>query len=174
MSYVPSHASSGGALAQPNALVFIPMTQSTTQTATVGTAVNLSAAVTKFGLWSVTITNNKVTLPSGYHYLIEAVIVPYYTGSATNSDYIEFQIYDETNTAYVGTKALIHRSTGEDSSLTSRDEKCRYFVDCSSTGIDISVKLTAKTAAWNRLNYITDNFTEYSGIGRIIIWRLES
>ena len=172
MSYVPSHT--GGALAQPNSLVFIPMTQSTSQAATVGTPVNLSAAVTKFGAWSVTIASDKVTLPSGYHYLIEAVIVPYYTGSASNTDFIEFQIYDETNLTHVGTKAMIHRSTGEDGGLTSRDEKCRYFADCSSSSIDISVKLTAATAAWNRLNYSTNSFTKYSGSGRIIIWRLES
>lgn len=174
MSYVPSHVNLGGALAQPDSLVFIPMTQSTTQAATVGTAVNLSAAVTKYGTWSAAITSDKVTLPSGYHYLIEAVIVPYYTGSAANTDYVEFQIYDETNTVHVGTKAIIHRSIGEDGGLTSRDEKCRYFVDCSSSSIEISVKLTAKTAAWDRLNYVYDSFTSYSGTGRIIIWRLQS
>lgn len=173
MSYVPSHA--GGLLAQPESLVFIPMTESTTQAPSVNTKINLNAAQLQYGTWSASISNDVITLPSGYYYLIESSVQAYYTGSAGVSDYYEHRIYDETNTQYVGTTARIMRATGEDTQLESRDEKARYYVDCSSASLDISIKTTALTAPFDRINY-TDTapyyWTWHSGSGRVIIWRL--
>ena len=170
MSYVPSH--DGGLLAQPESLVFIPMTQSTTQVPSVGTKINLDAAQTQFGSWSVSITSDVVTLPSGYYYLIESSVQAYYTGSAGNSDYYKHQIYDETGSAYVGTPGRNTRGRGEDTQLETRDEKARYFVDCSSSSLDISFKTTDKSAAFDRINYTDSYWTLWTGSGRVIIWRL--
>ena len=171
MSYVPSHA--GGLLGQPESLVFIPMTQSTSQAPVVDTAINLDAAQVQFGSWSVSITSDIITLPSGYYYFVEACAQAYYTSSASGSDYLTTQIYDETNTQYIGVKGTCWRSSGEDTQLESRDEKCRAFIDCTSSGITVSIKTQAKTSNMNRVNYSADIFTNTSGSGRVIIWRLD-
>ena len=176
MSYVPSHA--GGLLAQPESLVFIPMTQGTSQIPSVNTKIQLDAAQTQFGTWSVSITNDVITLPSGYFYLIESSVQALYTTSAVASDYYKHQIYDETNGAYVGTEAKLMKAAGEDSALDTKDEKARYYVDCSSISLDISIKTTDKSAAFDRINYTVGVdgpgylWTWHTGSGRVIIWRL--
>jgi hypothetical protein len=171
MSYVPSH--DGGLLAQPESLVFIPMTQSSTQAPAVNTAINLDAAQTQFGAWSVSITSDIITLPSPYFYLIESSVQAYYTGSAGTSDYYEHQVYDETNSNYVGSIARIQRSEGEDTQLESRDEKARYYVNVSSGSLNISIKTKSFTSNFNRINYNGDaTWTNNTGSGRVIIWRL--
>lgn len=170
MSYVPSHE--GGLLAQPESLVFIPMTQSTTQAPSVNTAVNLDAGQTQFGGWSVSISSDIITLPSGYFYLIESTVQVHYTVSGTVSDYYEHQIYDETNSTYVGSVARIQRSLGEDTQLESRDEKARYYVYCSSGSLQVSIKSKAFTPNFNRINYDDSSWTNNTGSGRVIIWRL--
>ena len=170
MSYVPSH--DGGLLAQPESLVFIPMTQTTTQAPVVDTAINLDSAQTQFGSWSVSISSDIITLPSGYFYLIESSVQVHYTGSGTTSDYYEHQIYDETNSNYVGTIARIQRSLGEDTQLESRDEKARYYVDCSSASLNISIKSKSFTSNFDRINYTDSSWTNNTGSGRVIIWRL--
>lgn len=161
-------------LAVPNDLVFIQHTQGTTQTLTVGNKVQLNTATTKYGTWSPTITSDVITLPSGYFYYIESSAQFYYEsgGSHGSNMYTTQQHYDETNTQYVGVAGTCFSSQGEDLQLFSRDEKAKTFIDCTSTGIDISLKITANLTH-NYVNYTSGHYL-YSGLGRTIIWRLNS
>ena len=175
MSYVPSHQ--GGFLAQPESLVFIPMTQSSTQAPVVDTAINLDAAQVQFGSWTVTISSDIITLPIGFYYLVESCTQCHYTAASdptTGAAYHTSQIYDETNSNYIGTKGSVWRGSGEDTyPLFSRDEKCRAFLNCTGGARTISVKTQEFDTKIDRLNYSAGSWSYYAGSGRVIIWRLD-
>tara|TARA_A100001391_G_scaffold129076_1_gene88332 strand:+ start:994 stop:1515 length:522 start_codon:yes stop_codon:yes gene_type:complete len=171
MSYVPSHASAVN-LAKPDALVFIPASESTSNAATVGNLIPLGTPSTKFGTWSPTITSDVITLPSGYYYYIESSHQIAHPSSFNYGYYLEWSIFDETNTANIGVPALMYATVGADSNNVTRDDAAHALIDCTSSGIDISIKITANNGI-QYVNYFPYSGTgAYFGLGRVIIWRL--
>ena len=187
MSYVPSHRIGGSeALAQPNALVYLP---STTQTsyynpATTGgyptpSKVPLGSPTTWYGSWTPSISNDVITLPSGYFYFIETAVQVYYayTDTVHGSQYYEIQVYDESNSQYIGNLGkAVYWDLGRKVD-NNRDNAAFALIDCSSSGINVSVKVKSNNATatdkkiWG-LNY--SDPTGYAGQGRTIIWRLDT
>ena len=161
-------------LAVPNDLVFIEHTQGTSQALTVGNKVQLGTATVKYGSWTPTISNDVITLPSGYFYFIESSAQFYYEsgGSHNTNLWTTQQHYDETNSQYVGVSGTCFTSQGEDIQTFSRDERAKLFVDCTNSSIDISLKITANQTH-NYVNYTSGHYL-YTGLGRTIIWRLNS
>tara|TARA_B100000965_G_scaffold405349_1_gene439078 strand:+ start:30244 stop:30750 length:507 start_codon:yes stop_codon:yes gene_type:complete len=167
MSYVPSHrVSASEALAPPNALVYIP---STTNTSYVTTGnVPLNTPTVWFGSWMPSITNNIITLPSGYYYFVESAQAVYY-GTSKHA-YININVYDETNSQNIGNLGkCVYWDLGRQSN-NNRDNAAFAFIDCVSSGIDISIKAHSNNGIYS-INY-TDT-VGYAGLGRTIIWRLD-
>ena len=171
MSYVPSHRNgSQEALAQPNSLVLIPSTIYTT-TATYKTSgkIGLQTPTTWYGSWTPSITSDVITLPSGYYYFIESAQQVYW-GAGGDKSYMDVQVYDETNSQYIGQlgKAAYH-DYGNDEGNT-RDRCAFALIDCSSSGIDISIRIIQNVGLLS-INY--QNTSANAGYGRTIIWRLD-
>lgn len=173
MSYVPSHQSALS-LAKPNALTIIQHTESTTQTITVGNKVQIGTIHNWFGSFSPSISSDAITLPSGYWYYMETGIQTYVIGSFTSSIDTSFQHYNETSSSYVGTKATNFGVYGysADLELFTRDASARALIDCTSSSVEISIKITANDG-YNRINYNSGHYVN-AGIGRSIIWQLNS
>lgn len=192
MSYVPSHRIGGSeALAQPNALIYLP---STTQTSyynpsvTTGgyptpSKVPLGSPTVWYGSWTPSISNDVITLPSGYFYFIETAVQVYYALQETNtsvyptgSQFYEIQVYDETNSQYIGNMGkAVYWDLGRKVD-NNRDNAAFALIDCSSSGINVSMKVKSNNSSANDkkiwgLNY--QDPTGYAGQGRTIIWRLD-
>ena len=172
MSYVPSHADSP-ILAQPVALTVIEHTGSTTQTITVGNRVNVGTVHNWYGSFSPTISTNQITLPSGYYYYVESSIQAYKDGTFVDTMHTTFQHYNETGSANIGTPSTITQINEEDDLLFSRDDAARALIDCSSAAMDISLKITANTT-FSHINYNSGSSYIWAGLGRTVIWQLES
>lgn len=170
MSYVPSHQSSPG-LAEPVALTVIEHTASTTQTITVGNRVNIGTVHNWYGSFSPTISTNQITLPSGYYYYLESAVQAFKTGTFTATMHTSFRHYDETNSNNIGTEASVIQASIEDALLFSRDSCARALIDCTSSAVDISLKITANTT-YDRINYNSSYYVR-AGLGRTVIWQLE-
>jgi len=171
MSYVPSHINPS-LLAQPQALTIIEHTTGTSQTITVGNRVQLGTVHNWYGSFSPTIATNKITLPSGYHYYVESTIQAYQVGSFNLSAYVTYKHYDETNTADIGVTATTWQAgSGPDYHTFARDSVARALIDCTSSGIDLSLKISASLNC-DRINYNSDQYI-YAGLGRSVIWQLE-
>lgn len=171
MSYTPSHQLSRK-VANPNALTVIEHTTGTSQSITVGNRVQVGNINNWYGSFSPTISTNQITLPSGYYYYVESMVNAYMTSSHEISSYLSFQHYDETGAANIGTLATIFATYNEDNQLFSRDGCARALIDCTGASKDISLKISAVTGNFDRLNY-TGTGQDYSGFGRTVIWQLE-
>ena len=171
MSYTPSHRQAS-LLAQPNALTVVEHTTGSSQSITIGNRVQVGNINNWYGSFSPTISSNQITLPIGYYYYIESMVNAYMTSSHQISSYLSFQHYDETGTASIGTLATIFATYNEDNQLFSRDGCARALIDCTGASKDISLKISAVTGNFDRLNY-TGTAQDYSGFGRTVIWQLE-
>ena len=171
MSYVPSHQL-GVTLAQPKALTIIEHTASSTQTLTIGNRVNIGTIHNSFGSFSPTISTNKITLDSGYYYYIETSIQVYQAGSFSYNSYVSFIHYDENASTNIGLPATVFQTAYEDYVLFSRDACARVLIDCTSSSKEVSIVPTASVGNFNRINYNTS--TRYAGMGRTVIFQLES
>lgn len=172
MSYYPNDALQD-LIAQPDALVFLPHTVGTSTTITVGNKIGLSTPTTEFGTWSPTITSDVITLDSGYYYYIQSAPQFYSVGGSSPFQfYTTHQHYNETSAAYVGVQGTSFAPSTEQVQTFARDEACKFFVDCTSASIDISIKITANYLN-DRVNYNSAQYV-YAGLGRTIIWRLNS
>ena len=167
MSYNPEQVQD--LVAQPNALVFLPHTVGTTQTITLGNKIQLSTPVSQFGTWTPTISNDVITLDSGYYYFIQSAPQFYHSTGGT-SGYVTHQHYNETSSSYIGTPGTCFSPGFEETASFSRDESCKLFIDCISSSVNISLKVTANTNQ-THVNYNAVQYV-YGGLGRTIIWRL--
>ena len=168
MSYVPSHRDSNQeGLAQPDSLVLIPSVVNSGYV-TSG-KIGLQTPTVWFGSWTPSITSNVITLPSGYYYFIESAQAVHY-GDGGHLSYMEAQVYDETNSSYIGQLGrCAYHDYGHQADNT-RDGAAFALIDCVSSGIDISVKL--KTNSGLRSINHTDS-SNRAGYGRTVIWRLD-
>ena len=172
MSYVPSHAESI-TLAKPDSLVFVPSTAGTNNAATVSNLIPLGSPSTKFGSWSPTIANDVISLPSGYFYYIETSHQIAHPSHFNYGYYLEWTIYDETNSQAIGVPALMYSTVGSDKNNVTRDDAAHALIDCSSSAIDISVKITANNGIQFVIYFPFSGHGAYFGLGRAIIWRLD-
>lgn len=172
MTYIPDLEKAVLDLAQPASLVFIPHTMNTSQTFSVNDKVSLGTPDVKFGSWSPSINSNIITLSQGYYYYIQSAPQFYRAGSYSFPDNLHstVQHYDETNSQYAGILGTVYTPSGQDSSNFSRDESCKYYVDCSSSPLNISLKIQANSNH-DYINYNSDHHI-YAGHGRTIIWQL--
>lgn len=176
MSYVPSHRPSAGEeLGQPNALTVIEHTVSETQTVTVGNKIDIGTVHNWYGSFTPTISNNIFTLPSGYWYYIETAVNSYVIGSVATNMSFSFQHYDETASADLGTLATNFGLYGysQDAYLYSHDACAKVLVDCTTSAMDISIKVSANYL-YDRINYSSSTSQKYSGLGRTVIWQLNA
>lgn len=157
-------------VAEPSGLVFLSHTASTTQTIVINNKIQLSSAVSKFGAWTPTISSDVITLDSGYYYYIQSAPQFYHDPSGTLG-YTTHQHYNETSSSYIGIPGTCYSPGIEESTNFTRDESCKLFVDCTSSSIDISIKVTANTNN-THVNYNAAQYV-YGGLGRTIIWRLD-
>ena len=171
MSYTPSHRQAN-LLAQPNALTVIEHTTGSSQSITIGNRVQVGNINNWYGSFSPTISSNQITLPIGYFYYVESMINVYMSSGFTAASYCSFRHYDETGSANIGTPATVFQAAQEDSVLFSQDSCARALIDCTSAAMDISLKITANSGGFTRINY-TGTAQDYSGFGRTIIWQLE-
>lgn len=174
MSYYPLELKD--LVAEPNALVFVPHVESSNQSVVVGNKIQLSTPLSKFGTWIPTISNDVITLGSGYYYFIQSA--PQFYGYDENSLvwYTDHQHYDETNAQYIGVPATAWSLGLEDRTNFSRDEACKLFVDCTNNSLDISLKIKLNNLNdYVNFNAFAHGTTQYllSGLGRTIIWRLD-
>ena len=171
MSYVPSHKTPTN-VAQPIALTIIEHTLTTSQSIAIGNKVQVGTIHNWFGSFSPTISNNQITLPSGFLYYIETTVQCNRVGGFSYVDHIAtFQMYDETNSSNIGTPFTVTQAEFEqDDELYSRDSCGRAFLDCTSSSINFSIKVQA-TENWTHINY-NGNQNYNTGQGRTIIWQL--
>ncbi len=172
MTYIPTNTSTKK-LAQPSALTVIEHTASTTQTISVGNKINIGTVHNWYASFTPTITNNIITLSSGYYYYLESSIQAYKTGSFITNMYLTTQHYDETNTQNIGIPGTTFQWSQQDSSTFSRDACARTLIDCSSSSLDVSLKIIASTG-FDRINYNGGAYDVYNGRGRTVIWRLNT
>ena len=171
MSYVPSHVGAVQLLANPDALVFCDVELN--GTCSNGTVIEYLNPQTQFGSWTVSITNGVITLPSGYWYFLEGTTQFYPLGDFYNHT-LETQWYNETSSAYVGTKTFMApQITEQDDQATSRADTARVLIDCTSSGITISNKVL-NTNSSTPLNYTLHTQEHYGSFGRCVIWRLSA
>ncbi len=173
MSYIPEN-SKVKELARPNALTVIKHTQSTTQTITVNNKVKLDTINNWFGSFTPTITNDVITLPSGYFYYIESSSQAYIIDSSSYSynHVTSFQHYNETSSSLAGTIGTVASSYSEDLQTFSRDSTARLLIDCSSSSAEVSFKIVSNSNH-THVNYNSSQYT-YAGLGRTIIWQLNT
>lgn len=171
MSYVPSHVNPS-LLAQPQALTIIEHTASTTQTITNGNRVLIGTVHNWFGSFSPTISSNQISLPGGYYYYLESSVQAYQTSTFLLRGYLTYKHYDETNSTDIGvTSTTFQGGSGPDYETFARDSVARALIDCTTSGIDVSVKISASLNC-QRINYNYDQY-QYAGLGRTVIWQLE-
>ncbi len=133
MTHIPEN-SKLKSVARPNALTVIDHTFSSTQTISLNNKVKLNSSNNWFGSFSPTISNDVITLPSGYYYYIESTIQAYETGTYNGYEYTTVQHYDESSSALIGTTGTVVSSGyGEDNQLWSRDSVARVILDCTSS-----------------------------------------
>lgn len=173
MSYVPSHVNPS-LLAQPQAITVIEHTAGTSQTISNGNRIQIGTVHNWYGSFSPTIATNQVTLPSGYYYYVESTVQAYQLNVGFNlNGYITYKHYDETNTADIGVTATTWQAgSGPDYQLFARDSVARALIDCTSSGIDFSIKISAFLNC-DRINYNADQYI-YAGLGRTVIWQLQA
>ena len=172
MTHIPEN-SSLKSVARPNAITVINHTEGSSQAATLNNKVQLNSSNNWFGSFSPTISNDIITLPSGYFYYIESAIQAYETGTYNSNEYTTIQHYDESASSFVGTPGtVVTAGYGEDSKLWSRDSVARIILDCTSSSKDISIKITDNLGN-SHINYNLDQWI-YAGIGRTTIWQLNS
>tara|TARA_B000000557_G_scaffold228188_1_gene199581 strand:- start:2059 stop:2580 length:522 start_codon:yes stop_codon:yes gene_type:complete len=171
MTHIPEN-SKLRSVAKPSALTVIDHTFSSTQTITLNNRVKLNSSNNWFGSFSPTISNDIITLPSGYYYYIESTIQAYETGNYSGwNEYTTIQHYDESSSGLIGTPgSVVTAGYGEDNKLWSRDSVARVILDCTSSSKNISVKIT-ENSEHTHVNY---NLAQviYSGGGRTTIWQL--
>tara|TARA_Y100000114_G_scaffold28826_1_gene24615 strand:+ start:10230 stop:10754 length:525 start_codon:yes stop_codon:yes gene_type:complete len=174
MSYVPSHQGNFPT-AQPIALTVIEHTANTSQSITTTPQTILIGTIHNwYGSFTPTISSNQFTLASGYFYYIETSVQAYNINIDTNTMDFTFQHYDETNSAYIGTPATDFGGAGSsgDVQLFSRDATAKFVVDCTSAARNISIKMTL-TDQYDHINYNSANYI-YAGLGRTVIWQLDT
>ena len=132
MTHIPEN-SVLRSVAKPNALTIIDHTLSSTQTVSLNNKVKLNSSNNWFGSFSPTISNDIITLPSGYYYYIESSIQAYETGTYNGNEYTTIQHYDEDASALIGTPSSVVTSYGEDNKLWSRDSVARIILDCTTS-----------------------------------------
>ena len=170
MSYLPNLKNTA-VLATPASFVIIPsLTATLGFTLSTGMKAPLSSPQVMVGSWTPTITNDTITLPSGYYYYLEMTQQVYYSGTATNSAYAEQMWYNESSSSYIGTAGRLNKTTFEDTLLTSYDEVACAFLDATSSSIDVSAKIKSFTG-FQELNYSSGQ-SPYGGFGRQLIWQL--
>ena len=174
MSYVPSHKTASDPIAQPVSLTVIEHTASTTQVPVVGNRVNIGTVHNWYNNFTPVISNNIFTLPSGYYYYLETNVHSYMINVFQDHMTISFQHYDETNSTSIGTLASNYGIYGNsaDTFLHNRDECAKALIDCTSSSKNISIKITSNPQSYDRINY--NSAQEYAGLGRTVIWQLES
>ena len=168
MSFYPSN-NLKDLVAEPSDLVFLTHTASTTQAITISNKVQLSSSVSKFGSWTPTISSDVITLDTGYYYYVQSAPQFYHSTGGTLG-YVTHQHYNETSSSYIGTPGTCFSPGFEETASFSRDESCKLFIDCISSSVNISLKVTANTNQ-THVNYNAVQYV-YGGLGRTIIWRL--
>lgn len=171
MTHIPEN-SLLRSVAKPNALTIIEHLSNSTQTISLNNKVKLNSSNNWFGSFSPAISNDIITLPIGYYYYIESSIQAYETGSYDYNEYTSIQHYDENNSVLIGTPGTVVTSYGEDNQLWSRDSVARIILDCSSSSKNISIRIT-ENLGHTHINYNLDQVI-YAGLGRTIIWQLDT
>ena len=173
MSYVPSHVNPT-LLAQPRALTIIEHTAGTSQTISNGNRIQIGTVHNWYNSFSPTISNNKITLSSGYYYYIESTVQAYQLNIGFNlSGYLTYKHYDETNATDIGVNGTTWQAgSGPDYHTFARDSVARALIDCTSSSIDISIKVK-NSLNCDRINYNLAQYI-YAGLGRTVIWQLEN
>lgn len=166
-------------LANPSALVRFVDASGTTPG--VGNYAQWATQSELIGSSGVTISTGQITLPQGYYWLIEAMLQTQLLGGGpfSSTRVVEFEVYDVTNTASIGSLASLNDSVwsgAESNQLYSRDECSRCWVDTQSASRIIAVKQTAITGYTipGELDY--DSFSagqDYSGQSRLFCWRFD-
>lgn len=171
MTYVPQNSLNCRNVAQPYALTLIAHKQVSDQTATVGNLVKISTTTLNwFGNFTPIVFNDVITLPSGYKYYIESSIQAYETSTYDYNEYTSVRHYNETSSNFVGTTGSVITFHAEEDLLWSRDSVARTSLDCTSSSIDISLRIT-ENVGHTRINYSLDQ-EKYAGVGRTLIWQL--
>lgn len=173
MSYLPNYKNTA-VLATPASFVIIPsLTATSGFILSTGMKAPLASPQTMVGTLTPTITNNVITLPSGYYYYLEMTQQAYFSGAVPGSDaYVEQMWYNETSSSYFGTAGRINQSTFEDGLLISYDEVACAFLDATSSSIDVSARIKS-FSGFQELNYSSGQ-SPYGGFGRQLIWQLDT
>lgn len=121
----------------------------------------------------ITISSNQITLPSGYWYYLEATVQGYFTGSdPSQTAYMRYAWHDSTGTTQLGSEGRLGRQySGQDTSLTTADEKSIALIDATSSSVTVELKLLAYNV-FDYANYTTSQ-SIYSNLGRTLIMRLD-
>ena len=173
MTFIQQNSINNRIVAQPEALSVIEHTQGTSQSITVNNKVQLNTVHKWFGNFTPTISSDVITLPAGYFYYLESMSQVYETGVYGYDEHTTFQHYNETSSSLVGTPCTyVTSGYGEDTIDFSRDSIARVLLDCSSSAIDISFKITANNGH-SHINYNYDQHG-YAGMGRTVIWQLNT
>ena len=172
MSYTPSHATNSNVFANPSALTCLIGDQNQTQSASVGAVMTYSTTINWHNSFSPSISSGIITLDSGYWYFLEASM-QLADASYNINDYMSYQVYNESGSSYIGTPGLLYTSAGMDSQLTTRDEGTRALIDCTSSSIDVSIKISGLSGI-GYYNYHPGLSSEYGGLGRCVIWQLSA
>ena len=132
------------------------------------------------GTSGTSVASGVVTLPQGYYWLLEASIMSQYVGSSGSSTRIvEFEIYDDTNSATIGSLATLNNSVwsgAEPNQLYSRDECSRCWVDTTAAARDVAVRITNITGYALPGGLDFDSYAggqPWAGQSRFFIWRFD-
>ena len=173
MTFIQQNSIDNRNVAQPEALTVIAHTQGTSQSITIGNKVQLNTVYNWFGSFTPTISNDVITLPAGYFYYVESMAQVYEVNSYGYNEHTTLQHYNETSSSLIGTSCTYATSGyGEDNLDFSRDSIARVLLDCSSSAIDITFKITANSGH-SHINYNSDQHG-WAGMGRTVIWQLNT
>jgi hypothetical protein len=168
MTYIPSTATNNGA-AGLTALTILKNT-STDISISAGSIIPLGSESQLFGASSYTVSSGEITLPSGYVYVVKAVLGCY--GPTVTGDQITYQLYDTTNTAYVGRRgSLIWQ---ESPKLQGGDEYAIALIDASTTAQTIDLRILGVSSAGfivDPSNSTTAQFI-YAGRTRVEVFKI--